>query len=119
GLRTRRAADGCARVPLSDDGQERVTRRRECQNMTPAAFLRKRSPVWEELEGLVSRMNERQDRATSVDDMLRFARLYRAVCTDLSLAGALRLPVAVQTHLEDLVARSHNHLYSGRKRRTI
>ncbi|MBI3395565.1 MAG: stage II sporulation protein M [Spirochaetia bacterium] len=81
--------------------------------------MKKRSADWEALEQLLGRMTERRDKVTSVEDMLRFARLYRSVCTDLSLAGALRLPVGIQTHLEDLVSRSHNHLYSGKKKRTV
>lgn len=45
-------------------------------------------------------------------DLLRFARLYRACCTDLSLAAAFRLSKPQQHRLEELVARGHSVLYS-------
>lgn len=87
--------------------------------MTPAAFLKRRAPDWQELESLLQRMDRRMDRQASWSEMTRFARLYRAVCTDLSLAGAYRVPRAVQGQLEDLVSRSHNHLYASRKRKAV
>lgn len=86
--------------------------------MTPADFIAKRGEDWRRLEEMLNRMEFRPDRATASGEMLRFARLYRAVCTDLSLAGAFRLPRNVQAYLESLVSRGHSTLYAGRKTRT-
>lgn len=85
--------------------------------MTPANFVRKRMGEWRELESLLAQIEDRRDRSLDPDDMLRFARLYRAACTDLSLAEAFRLPGEMRLFLEDLVSRGHSNLYSFRKQR--
>ncbi len=86
--------------------------------MTPAEFIQKRSPDWRRLEEMLSRMEFRPDRSNSSQEILEFAKLYRAVCTDLSLAGAFHLPRANQSYLESLVSRGHSTLYAGRKTRS-
>jgi uncharacterized membrane protein SpoIIM required for sporulation len=86
--------------------------------LTPADFIQKRSDDWRELDRLINQMEFRRDRSVSSGEMLRFARLYRAVCTDLSLAGSFRLPKGVQSYLESLVSRGHSTLYAGRKTRS-
>ena len=85
--------------------------------MTPAQFMSRRTPDWRALERLLERMEVRADRTLEPEDFLRFGRLYRAACTDLSLSGAWRLPRHVQLYLEDLVSRSHSHLYAFHNRR--
>jgi len=78
--------------------------------MTPAIFLSRRSPDWDELEQILPELERKRKRP--VADLLRFARLYRAVCTDLSVASAFRLSRGEQARLEDIVARGHAVLYS-------
>lgn len=82
--------------------------------MTPARFVQDRSPSWDELERMLVVFEGRAGRSRSA--LLRFARLYRAACTDLSLAAAFRLSREHQTRLEDLVARGHTVLYSVPRR---
>ena len=64
-------------------------------------------------------MDVRSDRKLKPDEYLVFGRLYRSACTDLSLSGAWRLPRNVQMYLEDLVSRSHSHLYAFHNRRRL
>lgn len=85
--------------------------------MTPAEFLARRAPDWQELDSLLARMDYRSDSRLSAADFLRFARLYRAACTDLSLAGAYRLSREAEHRLEDLVSRGHANLYTVRRSR--
>lgn len=80
--------------------------------MTPAKFIERRRGDWLELQQLLDRLENRADHTLDPDDYLRFGRLYRSACTDLSLSNTWRLPRDVQLYLEDLVSRSHSHLYS-------
>ncbi|MEQ9365064.1 MAG: stage II sporulation protein M [Leptospirales bacterium] len=64
-------------------------------------------------------MDVRRDRKLAPEEFLIFGRLYRSACTDLSLSGAWRLPRHVQLYLEDLVSRSHSHLYAFHNRRRL
>lgn len=84
--------------------------------MTPAKFIQRRTPAWQALEELLERLESRSEAHLSPDDFLRFGRLYRAACTDLSLSSAWRLPRHMQLYLEDLVSRSHAHLYAYQDR---
>lgn len=85
--------------------------------MTPAKFISKRMGDWKELEELLREFENRRDRTLDQSRIRRFARLYRAACTDLSLATAYRLPHDFQDYLGDLVSRSHSYLYSRQRRR--
>lgn len=85
--------------------------------MTPADFVAKRSADWAELEALLARVNVRRDRGLDSQELLRFAKLYRSACTDLSLAHAFRLSRDLEQRLEDLVARGHANLYTFRRNR--
>lgn len=87
--------------------------------MTPAQFIQRRTPDWRALERLLDRMDVRADRKLAPEEFLTFGRLYRSACTDLSLSGAWRLPRHVQLYLEDLVSRSHSHLYAFHNRRRL
>ncbi len=83
--------------------------------MTPAVFIDKRSKDWDELEAMLPNL-ERKFRIPT-RELLKFARLYRAVSTDLSVAQAFRLSRAQQSRLEDLVSRGHSVLYSIPRRK--
>lgn len=85
--------------------------------MTPARFIARRTPDWKELEALLARFENRRDRKLDSGEIRRFVALYRMACTDLSLAGAFRLPREMQSYLEHLVSRSHNNLYSHSQNR--
>ena len=85
--------------------------------MTPANFIKKRMSDWQELEQLIMKLDYKRDRSISSEEIMRFSRLYRAACTDLSLANTFRLPRETQSYLEDLVSRGHGNLYSFRRNR--
>ncbi|MBE7437323.1 MAG: stage II sporulation protein M [Spirochaetales bacterium] len=80
--------------------------------MTPAAFIQKRSDEWKELEEITAQLEYRQKREPP-QSVLRFGRLYRSICTDLSIASAFRLPSETVRRLERLVSRAHGTLYSA------
>lgn len=82
--------------------------------MTPAVFIAKRREEWKELEEITSRLEFRK-KMESPQSVLRFGRLYRSICTDLSIAGAFRLPAETVGRLERLVSRAHGTLYSSSK----
>jgi len=80
--------------------------------MIPARFVKKRGASWRELEEILNRIEYRPDRLLDSGEILRFSRLYREVCTDLSLANAYNLPRETRDALENLVARGHGNLYA-------
>lgn len=80
--------------------------------MTPAQFIEKRKNSWVELEKLINEFENKPDFLIKARKFLRFARLYRAVCTDMSLSETYRLPDQSQSYLQSLVSRSHSVLYS-------
>ena len=80
--------------------------------MTPAQFIEKRRPDWQELDGILQQIEYHRDASISARLFLRFARLYRSACTDLSLADTWRLPRDMREYLEGLVSRGHSNLYS-------
>ncbi len=80
--------------------------------MTPAKFISLRKADWKELDELLKRIDNVRHKTISAADMIRFARLYRSSCTDLSFAGSMRLPYETRSYLEQLVSRSHSNLYS-------
>ncbi|UJR79631.1 stage II sporulation protein M [Sandaracinus amylolyticus] len=76
-------------------------------------FVRERTPMWEELERLLTTIESRGARALDVAGARRFGRLYRAVSADLVRARAEGVDPAVIDHLNDLVARSYAQVHSG------
>lgn len=82
--------------------------------MSPARFVQERSPSWDELDQMLVLFEGKAARSRTA--LLKFARLYRSACTDLSLAAAFRLSRQDQARLEDLVARGHTVLYSVPRR---
>lgn len=78
--------------------------------MTPAQWIKKHSPEWDQLETLLSDASVKHGRTP--DRLRKVAELYRSVCTDLSLASVYRLPQQTTERIERLVSRSHTFLYS-------
>lgn len=80
--------------------------------MTPARFIQKRASDWRALELELNYLEYRMDVFVDAERFNKFTRLYRAVCTDHSLALAYRLPEETREFLENLVSRGHSILYS-------
>lgn len=77
--------------------------------MKVADQIANRTPEWKKLEA-----DLRWFRAGNKNDPERiaeFARRYRSVCGDLSLAIAMRWPATTTQYLHELVADAHTHLY--------
>ncbi len=81
--------------------------------MRAVEYLHRRQSTWAELESLCRRL-QRSPRSLSPEELVVFAKLYRATCADLALADAHQLPEPTVRYLHQLVARAHNLLYRSR-----
>ncbi len=78
------------------------------------AFVEPRRRRWQRLEVLLGGAAARDPAAWS-----ELASLYRAACADLGRARGLDLPDDILRYLDELTARSHNRLYSTRRREAL
>lgn len=86
----------------------------ELSGSSPAErFVAQREPSWAELAWLLQL--ESNLHKLPPDRIARAAALYREVCTDRMRADHLGCPPDVTLHLDRLVARAHNALYSSRR----
>jgi len=76
-------------------------------------FRDERKKDWSDLEVLLRKIEGRQTRQLSNDDMLRLPRLYRATLSALSVARATSLDQSVIVYLESLSARGYYALYGS------
>lgn len=83
--------------------------------MKPSAFITKRKPDWERLDEIIRKMENRTASRMDGVELLTFSRLYRSVCTDLSLAFFFRLPEETGKYLSRLVSSAHSNLYSFKR----
>ena len=79
--------------------------------MSIAALIESRAPEWAQLAADVAWLRSRAGRRIDAERAAAFARRYRAACSDLALATALRFPPATREHLQQLVADAHTQLY--------
>jgi uncharacterized membrane protein SpoIIM required for sporulation len=79
--------------------------------MSVAGLIESRAAEWAELAADVAWLRGRAGRRIDAARAAAFARRYRAACSDLALAAALRFPPDVREHLEQLVADAHTQLY--------
>jgi len=80
-----------------------------------AELLESRRRNWQQLEGMIDRLQNRRRSRFSAAELAKFADLYRAACADLALADAYQLPPNTVQYLHRLVGRAHNQLYRSRK----
>jgi uncharacterized membrane protein SpoIIM required for sporulation len=78
-------------------------------------FISTRTPSWRALEQLVLDM-ERRPGALALDDVRRFAKLYRAASSDLLLARTERVDASIEDYLNGLVARAYAIVYATQPR---
>lgn len=69
---------------------------------------------WEELTGLLNRMDRRGVGSLSAEEVKRLCRLYRHVTTDLSRERSDGGDPALVRYLNALAARAHGHVYRSR-----
>ena len=79
--------------------------------MSVAALLEARAAEWALLADDIAWLRGRAGRRIDAERAAAFARRYRAACSDLALAAALRFPPATREHLQQLVADAHTQLY--------
>lgn len=78
-------------------------------------FIASRTPSWRALEQLVQDMEQRPG-ALALDDVRRFAKLYRAASSDLLLARTERVDASIEDYLNGLVARAYAIVYATQPR---
>ena len=78
-------------------------------------FRRERAAGWEELEGLVKRVEKRGIGALDAAELQRLPALYRGVLSSLSVARAISLDKNVIQYLEGLSARAYFAIYCRRR----
>ena len=79
--------------------------------MNVVRLIEERSADWARLAEDVAWLRSRAGRRVEAGRAAAFARRYRAACSDLALARALRFPPATREHLQQLVADAHTQLY--------
>lgn len=76
-------------------------------------FVRERTPDWQDLEALLTRVESHGIRVLGVEGARRFGKLYRNVSNDLVRARTEVVDAALQDYLNDLVARAYAQIYAG------
>ncbi len=79
----------------------------------PERFVETRQPRWTELSTLLARSPKLYK--LPAERITEVAALYREVCADRMRADRLGCPPEITAHLDSLVARAHNALYSSRR----
>ena len=82
--------------------------------MKAAEIIAARTPEWKELESDIAWLKQSR-RARDAVRVFRFARRYRAVCADLSLATSMRFPLNTIEYLHQLVGDAHTQLYRAER----
>lgn len=83
--------------------------------MISTRWLEKRKPYWEKLEGLLN-LGDRQGLQTlSRSDLQDLSLLYRQTAADLAAIREDPSSVHFARYLNQLLARAHNTIYSGRR----
>lgn len=76
-------------------------------------FLGERRAEWEELEGLLARVEREGMPALGIDGARRFGKLYRSVSSDLVRARTELVDASVTDYLNDLVGRAYAQIHAG------
>jgi uncharacterized membrane protein SpoIIM required for sporulation len=84
--------------------------------MRIAELLEKRRQGWVELENMCDALQRSNYPFHKKGNLVsRFSALYRAACTDLSMADQYQLPPTTVEYLHRLVGRAHSQLYRSRQ----
>src|SRR5260221_554400 len=77
-------------------------------------FRREREASWQELDGLLRRMDAGSARSLSEAELMRLPSLYRAALSSLSVARSISLDRSLLLHLQDLANRAFFEIYGPR-----
>ena len=78
-----------------------------------ARWIQKRQPHWARLDALLTACGRAGVSALTHRELQELALLYRQTAADLSTARADPTSAALAQHLNRLLGRAHNHLYTG------
>ncbi len=84
-------------------------------HMRSVTFRREREASWQELEGLLERIERSGLRSLSTHDVIRLPNLYRSTISSLSVARSISLDRNLLDYLEALAARAYFYVYGPRK----
>ena len=82
-------------------------------------FLAQERPYWNELDALLTRMQEGAGDTLSLEDVQRLYYLYRRAASDLARLRGHVAEVELQQYLETLVARAYGEIHEVRVRQYI
>jgi uncharacterized membrane protein SpoIIM required for sporulation len=83
--------------------------------MISTYWLERRRPYWEELETLLNRCGSSGISALSRRELRSLSLLYRQVAADLSILRQDQSGLLYAKHLNQLLARAHNIIYTGKR----
>jgi uncharacterized membrane protein SpoIIM required for sporulation len=78
-------------------------------------FRKGREAAWQDLEGLIARIERRGIKALTVDELQRLPLLYRGAVSSLSVARAIALDRHLLLYLENLALRAFLAVYGPRR----
>lgn len=76
-------------------------------------FLREERPFWEELEGMLGRLEADLGCRLSLEEVRRLHYLYQRASADLARVATFSAEPATRRYLETLVARAYGHVHAG------
>jgi uncharacterized membrane protein SpoIIM required for sporulation len=77
-------------------------------------FVRNERPYWDELESMLTRMEEHHDAKLSLHEVRRFHFLYDLAASDLLRLSTFASSPEIAQHLEALVARAYGEIHETR-----
>jgi uncharacterized membrane protein SpoIIM required for sporulation len=75
-------------------------------------FVNRRSGAWQQLDGLLTRVERRGAHRLAIDEAFELGRLYRAATSDLAYAQGREYDGALLEYLNRSVARAHAYVYA-------
>ena len=78
-------------------------------------WIDRRRPSWDRLSALLGTANGRRLKTLSADELRETAFLYRQIASDLSALQQDGTAPTLTAYVNQLLARSHNFVYSGRR----
>jgi uncharacterized membrane protein SpoIIM required for sporulation len=78
-------------------------------------WIDRRRPSWDRLSALLGTANGRRLKGLSADELREMAFLYRQIASDLSALQQDGTAPTLTAYVNQLLARSHNFVYSGRR----
>ncbi|MFT4112178.1 stage II sporulation protein M [Silvibacterium sp.] len=78
-------------------------------------WIEQRQGSWSRLESLTRQVETSGIRTLPPSELREFGLLYRQVASDLSAVRSDRAAAALEDHLNGLLSRAHNRIYTGRR----